>query len=104
MSVDFERMLAPMMDAFAREVTYTAPGGEPVARRGVFDRDHQRAFDGNGVYHSAAVSKLGIRLSEWSPRPAHRGVVVVPGEGTYTIHDIEADAEGAADLILRKVS
>ena len=90
------------MRVFARAVTYTAPGGEPVERRGVFDREHEiikTAADGSD--YSTVMPVLGIRFADWAEAPKQGGTIQI-GSETFRITDPQPDGQGGANLILRK--
>lgn len=90
------------MRTFARSVTYTAPGGSPETREGVFDREHEVIrSDGPGADFSSTAPVLGIRLADWDPAPVKGGVIAIDAE-TFRVFDVQPDGQGGADVILKK--
>jgi hypothetical protein len=81
---------------FGREVTYLPEAGGQAAVRAVFQPAREPEDASPGVY-----AVLFVRLSDLPVAPVRGDEVEI--EGTrYKVFDIEADAEGAAVLRLRK--
>jgi hypothetical protein len=81
---------------FGREVTYLPEAGGQASVRAVFQPAREAEDASPGVY-----AVLFIRLADLPAAPVRGDEVEI--EGTrYKVFDIEADAEGAAVLRLRK--
>jgi len=81
---------------FGREVTYLPEAGGQATIRAVFQPAREAEDASPGVY-----AVLFARLSDLPSMPVRGDAVEI--EGTrYKVFDIEADAEGAAVLRLRK--
>ena len=95
-------VLGPGMKVFARPVTYTPPGGEPIAVRGVFDEAHEIIKTaGDGSEYSTTAPVLGIRLLDWATAPVQGGTLSIDGT-IYRVFDLQPDGEGGVDVILKK--
>jgi hypothetical protein len=81
---------------FGREVLYLPEAGGQTVVRAVFQPAREAEDASPGVY-----AVLFIRLADLPAAPA-RGDEVEIGGVRYKVFDIEADAEGAAVLKLRK--
>jgi len=75
-----------------------------VERWGVFDRAHEVVTTGgDGLERSSVAPVLGIRLVEWTPHPVYRDAIQIAGE-SFTVHDVQPDGQGGADVILKAAS
>ena len=83
---------------FGRAVTYLPEAGGVASIRAVFQPAREAEDASPGVY-----AVLFVRLAELPAAPA-RGDEVEIGGVRYKVFDIEADAEGAAVLRLRKTA
>jgi hypothetical protein len=83
---------------FGREVLYLPEGGGQAVVRAVFQPAREAEDASPGVY-----SVIFVRLSDL-PAPPVRGDEVEIEGSRYKVFDIEADAEGAAVLRLRKAN
>ncbi|MGE0022106.1 MAG: hypothetical protein AB7S70_00555 [Hyphomicrobium sp.] len=101
----------PLFSIYARPVTYT-PSNKLVAANplnAIFDREHEIVLDEMAnselrqAGHSTTVPVLTVRLADFVTKPAQGDTVVVDGEGSFTVWDVQPDGEGCADLVLRKV-
>ncbi len=81
---------------FGREVSYLPEAGGQAAVRAVFQPAQEAEDSSPGVY-----AVLFVRLADLPAAPM-RGDEVETGGARYKVFDIEADAEGAAVLRLRK--
>ncbi|MEB2364203.1 MAG: hypothetical protein OZ929_22945 [Bryobacterales bacterium] len=82
--------------AFGREVLYLPEAGGQAAIRAVFQPAREAEDSSPGVY-----AVLFVRLADLPAAPV-RGDDVETSGARYKVFDIEADAEGAAVLRLRK--
>jgi hypothetical protein len=89
---------ASVVQTFGREVLYLPEAGGQAAIRAVFQPARDAEDASPGVY-----AVLFVRLAELPAAPA-RGDEVEIGGVRYKVFDIEADAEGAAVLRLRKTA
>jgi len=87
---------AAVIQTFGREVLYLPETGGEASIRAVFQPAREAEDASPGVY-----AVLFVRLAELPAAPA-RGDEVEIGGVRYKVFDIEADAEGAAVLKLRK--
>jgi len=87
---------AAVVRTFGREVLYLTEAGEPATVRAVFQAVREAEDVSPGVY-----AVLFVRLVDL-PAPPVRGDEVEIEGVRYKVFDIEADAEGAAVLRLRK--
>ena len=87
---------AAVVQTFGREVLYLPEVGGQAAIRAVFQPAREAEDASPGVY-----AVLFVRLADLPAAPA-RGDEVEIGGVRYKVFDIEADAEGAAVLKLRK--
>jgi hypothetical protein len=83
---------------FGREVTYLPEAGGQARVRAVFQPAREAEDSSPGVY-----AVLFVRLADLPAAPM-RGDEVEIGGVRYKVFDIEADAEGAAVLRLRKTA
>jgi hypothetical protein len=83
---------------FGREVLYLPEAGGQAAVRAVFQPAREAEDTSPGVY-----AVLFVRLADLPAAPT-RGDEVEIGGARYKVFDIEADAEGAAVLRLRKTA
>jgi len=81
---------------FGREVTYLPEAGGVASIRAVFQPAREAEDASPGVY-----AVLFVRLADLPGAPARGDEVEFEGV-RYKVFDIEADAEGAAMLKLRK--
>jgi hypothetical protein len=87
---------AAVVQTFGREVIYLPEAGSAAAVRAVFQPAGEAEDAAPGVY-----AVVFVRLSDLPAVPVRGDEVEI--EGTrYKVFDIEADAEGAAVLRLRK--
>ncbi len=82
--------------AFGREILYLPEAGGQAVVRAVFQPAREAEDASPGVY-----AVLFVRLADLPVAPV-RGDEVKIGGARYKVFDIEADAEGAAVLRLRK--
>ena len=87
---------AAVVKTFGREVLYLPEAGGQTAIRAVFQLARETEDAAPGVY-----AVLFVRLDDLPAAPV-RGDEVEIGGARYKVFDIEADAEGAAVLRLRK--
>ena len=87
---------AAVVQAFGREVLYLPKAGGEAAIRAVFQPAREAEDSSPGVY-----AVLFVRLADLPAAPA-RGDEVEIGGIRYKVFDIEANAEGAAVLRIRK--
>jgi hypothetical protein len=87
---------AAVVDTFGREVLYLPESGGQVTVRAVFQPAREAEDASPGVY-----AVLFVRLADLPATPV-RGDEVEIEAVRYKVFDIEADAEGAAVLRLRK--
>ncbi len=87
---------AAVVGTFGREVLYLPESGGAVSLRAVFQPAREAEDSSPGVY-----AVLFLRLADLPAAPV-RGDEVETGGVRYKVFDIEADAEGAAVLRLRK--
>jgi hypothetical protein len=87
---------AAVVDTFGRAVLYLPEAGGQAAIRAVFQPAREAEDASPGVY-----AVLFVRLADLPAAPV-RGDEVEIGSIRYKVFDIEADAEGAAVLRLRK--
>jgi hypothetical protein len=87
---------AAVVDTFGREVVYLPEVGGAEMVRAVFQPARETEDASPGVY-----AVLFVRLADL-PAPPMRGDEAEIGGTRYKVFDIEADAEGAAVLRLRK--
>jgi hypothetical protein len=87
---------AAVVDTFGREVLYLPEAGGAATVRAVFQPAREAEDASPGVY-----AVLFVRLADLHAPPV-RGDEVEIGGVRYKVFDIEADAEGAAVLRLRK--
>ena len=87
---------AAVVKTFGREVLYVPEAGGAATVRAVFQPVREAEDASPGVY-----AVLFIRLADLPDVPV-RGDEVESGGVRYKVFDIEADAEGAAVLKLRK--
>jgi hypothetical protein len=83
---------------FGRDVTYLPETGGAAAIRAVFQPAREAEDASPGVY-----AVLFVRAADLPTAPV-RGDEVEIGSARYKVFDIEADAEGAAVLRLRKAN
>jgi hypothetical protein len=89
---------AAVVNTFGREVLYLPEAGGQAAVRAVFQPAREAEDASPGVY-----AVLFIRLADLPAAPVRGDEVEIEGS-RYKVFDIEADAEGAAVLRLRKVN
>ncbi len=87
---------AAVVETFGREVLYLPESGGEVSLRAVFQPTREAEDSSPGVY-----AVLFVRLADLAASPV-RGDEIETGGARYKVFDIEADAEGAAVLRLRK--
>jgi hypothetical protein len=87
---------AAVVNAFGREVLYLPEAGGQASVRAVFHPAREAEDASPGVY-----AVLFVRLADLAAPPV-RGDEAEIGGVRYKVFDIEADAEGAAVLRLRK--
>ena len=87
---------AAVVSTFGREVLYLPEAGGQAAVRAVFQLAREADDSSPGAY-----AVLFVRLADLPGAPV-RGDEVEIGGVRYKVFDIEADAEGAAVLRLRK--
>ena len=92
------RMDEACLRVFGRDVTFLSEAGGSAAVRAVFQPARETEEASPGVY-----AVLFIRLADLPAAPV-RGDEVEIGGVRYKVFDIEADAEGAAVLKLRKTA
>jgi hypothetical protein len=83
---------------FGREVTYLPEIGGQAAIRAVFQPAREVEDTSPGVY-----AVLFVRIADLAAAPVRGDEVEIDGV-RYKVFDIEADAEGAAVLRLRKAN
>lgn len=86
------------MRAFGRDLVYLPETGGSVPVRGIFQRTAEPEDAAPGVY-----AVLFVRLADLPAAPVRGDEVEIEGV-RYKVFDIEADAEGAAVLRLRKAN
>jgi len=89
---------AAVVQTFGREVLYLPEAGGAATVRAVFQPARETEDASPGVY-----AVLFVRLAELPAAPARGDEVEIEG-ARYKVFDIEADAEGAAVLRLRKMA
>jgi hypothetical protein len=87
---------AAVLRTFGREVLYLPEAGVQAPIRAVFQPAREAEEASPGVY-----AVLFVRLADLPAAPARGDEVEIAGT-RYKVFDIEADAEGAAVLRLRK--
>jgi hypothetical protein len=87
---------AAVVDTFGREVAYLPEAGGQAFVRAMFQPARETEDASPGVY-----AVLFVRLADL-PAPPMRGDEVEIESTRYKVFDIEADAEGAVVLRLRK--
>jgi len=87
---------AAVVETFGREVLYLPESGGETPIRAVFQPAREAEDASPGVY-----AVLFVRLADLPAAPV-RGDEIEIGGVRYKVFDIEADAEGAAVLRLRK--
>ncbi len=87
---------AAVVDTFGRAVLYLPEAGGAATVRAVFQPAREAEDASPGVY-----AVLFIRLADMPAAPVRGDEVEIEGV-RYKVFDIEADAEGAAVLRLRK--
>jgi hypothetical protein len=87
---------AAVVNTFGREVLYLPEAGGAATVRAVFQPAREAEDVSPGVY-----AVLFVRLADLSAAPVRGDEVEIEGL-RYKVFDIEADAEGAAVLRLRK--
>jgi hypothetical protein len=87
---------AAVVNTFGREVLYLPEAGGQAAVRAVFQPAREAEDASPGVY-----AVIFARLSDLPSAPVRGDEVEIEGS-RYKVFDIEADAEGAAVLRLRK--
>ena len=91
-------LTAAVVGTFGREVIYLPESGGAATVRAVFQPAREAEDTSPGVY-----AALFVRLADLPSAPVRGDEIEI--EGTrYKLFDIEADAEGAAVLRLRKVN
>jgi hypothetical protein len=90
------RMDEACLRVFGKDVTYLPQAGGQATIRGVFESTREPEDASPGVY-----AVLFVRLANLPAAPLRGDEVVIDG-ATYKVFEIEADAEGAAVLRLRK--
>ena len=90
------RMDEACLRAFGREITFLPQSGGQATVRAVFQPAREAEDSSPGVY-----AVLFVRLADLAAAPV-RGDEAEIGGVRYKVFDIEADAEGAAVLRLRK--
>jgi hypothetical protein len=85
-----------VVDIFGREVVYLPEAGGATTVRAVFQAVREPEDSSPGVY-----AVLFVRMAELPAAPVRGDEVEIEGV-RYKVFDIEADAEGAAVLRLRK--
>ncbi len=89
---------AAVVDTFGRDVLYLSQTGGQAAIRAVFQPAREAEEASPGVY-----AVLFVRRSDLPAAPVRGDEVEIHGT-RYKVFDIEADAEGAAVLRLRKAN
>ena len=92
------RMDEACLRVFGRDVTFLSEAGGSAAVRAVFQPARETEEASPGVY-----AVLFIRLADLPAAPVQGDEVEIGGV-RYKVFDIEADAEGAAVLKLRKTA
>ena len=92
------RMDEACLRVFGRDVTFLSEAGGSAAVRAVFQPARETEEASPGVY-----AVLFIRLADLPAAPVRGDEVEISGV-RYKVFDIEADAEGAAVLKLRKTA
>jgi hypothetical protein len=87
---------AAVLRTFGREVLYLPEAGGAATVRAVFQPVREAEDTSPGVY-----AVIFVRLSDLPAAPVRGDEVEINGT-RYKVFDIEADAEGAAVLRLRK--
>jgi hypothetical protein len=87
---------AAVVNTFGREVLYLPEVGGAAAVRAVFQPAREAEEASPGVY-----AVIFVRLADLPAAPVRGDEVEIDGV-RYKVFDIEADAEGAAVLRLRK--
>ncbi len=95
-TVRVSRMDEACLRVFGREVLYLPEVGGQAAVQAVFQPAREAEDASPGVY-----AVLFVRLSDLPAAPVRGDEVEIEGV-RYKVFDIEADAEGAAVLRLRK--
>ena len=95
---DFASMDAACIAAFGRGIIYLPKAGGQIAAQGIYQRTVELEDASPGIY-----AVLFVRQADLPAAPA-RGDEVEIGGVRYKVFDIEADAEGAAVLRLRKTA
>lgn len=94
----FSQLDQACLRAFGSDMVYLPEVGGSASMRGIFQRTNEPEDASPGVY-----AVLFVRLADL-PAPPVRGDEVEIGGVRYKVFDIEADAEGAAVLRLRKAN
>ena len=89
---------AAVVNTFGREVVYLQEAGGATTVRAVFQPAREAEDSSPGVY-----AVLFVRLADLPAAPVRGDEVEIEGV-CYKVFDIEADAEGAAVLRLRKAN
>jgi hypothetical protein len=89
---------AAVVGTFGREVVYLSEAGGAATVRAVFQAVREPEDASPGVY-----AVLFVRLADLPATPVRGDEVEIDG-ARYKVFDLEADAEGAAVLRLRKAS
>jgi len=89
---------AAVVQTFGREVLYLPEAGGAATVRAVFQPAREAEDTSPGVY-----AVLFVRLADLPAAPARGDEVEIEGV-RYKVFDVEADAEGAAVLRLRKAN
>ncbi len=87
-----------VVETFGRQVLYLPETGGEVSVRAVFQPTRESEDSSPGVY-----AVLYVRLADLPAAPVRGDEVEIEGV-RYKVFDIEADAEGAAVLRLRKAA
>jgi hypothetical protein len=92
------RMDEACLRVFGREVLYLPESGGQAVIRAVFQPAREAEDSSPGVY-----AVLFVRMADLPAEPVRGDEVEIEGV-RYKVFDIEADAEGAAVLRLRKAN
>lgn len=76
-------------------------GGGPHSRRGIFGNAMVAVDQGTEVADVKSRPTLGIKVSDWSPKPVQRDRIIVNGT-TYYVEELQEDGEGGAIVVMHK--
>ncbi len=96
--IDFNRLNAGVLGAFAEEVTVTPASGSAYQARGIFDSRHFEADAGGADKLSDRETTLAVADSEAGT--IQQGDEVTVRGTTYQVSDTRPDAGGFTVLVL----